>query len=66
MTKKFFLFLLSIFTISSLSVFGKSWEHLPLRNNYFDPENYLLSGEYYDWDFHCLHPFRIKENTVYS
>lgn len=66
MTKKFFLFLLSIFTISSLSVFGKSWEHLPLRNNYFDSENYLLSGEYYDWDFHCLHPFRIKENTVYS
>lgn len=66
MFRKFFSFLLVLYAASGIAVSGNSWEHLPLGKNYFDPDNYFLLGEYYDWEFYCKNPFRIKENTVYS
>lgn len=66
MKKKILLIILVLLQASTLKVVAYNWEYLPKTNNYFDPENYRLEGELYFWSFTCLHPFRIKENTVYS
>lgn len=66
MKKKILVFILLFMNFAMLKVGANNWDYLPKTNNYFDPDNFFLEGELYTWSFNCLHPFRIKENTVYS
>ena len=66
MKKKILVFILLFMNFAMLKVGANNWDYLPKTNNYFDPDNFFLEGELNTWSFNCLHPFRIKENTVYS
>ena len=73
--KKFYKILMVGFILFALMVSIKhqvkaetvpSWEFFPIGDNYLDPDNFYVYGEYPNWTISSYYHFKIKPNHEYT